>query len=60
VTANGYNDIIFGQVFLIYAVQDLAAKFAATFKEFPAVQKPNSFTIDDAMRMMSEAAGSGR
>jgi arylsulfatase len=31
-----------------------------TFKDFPRVQKPGSFTIDDAMGKMSEAAsGSG-
>jgi arylsulfatase len=34
-----------------------AAKFAETFKEFPAVQKPNSFTIDETMTQMSEGAG---
>jgi arylsulfatase len=34
-------------------------QWAATFKEFPPVQKPNSFTIDEALRMMSEAAGGG-
>ena len=32
-------------------------KFAETFKEFPAVQKPNTFTVDDAIAKMSEAAG---
>ena len=26
------------------------------YQEFPSVQKPNSFTIDDAMAKMSEAA----
>ncbi len=36
-----------------------AAKFAETFKEFPPVQRPNTFTIDDAMAKMAEAA-SGR
>ena len=40
----------------LYAAQAAAAKFAETFKEFPAIQKPNSFTIDDAMAKMSEAA----
>jgi arylsulfatase len=34
-------------------------KFAETFKDFPAVQKPNSFTIDDAMAKMSEASSGG-
>ena len=35
-----------------------AAMFADTFREFPVVQKPNTFTIDEAMAKMSEA-GSG-
>jgi len=38
-------------------VQAVAGIFAETFREFPAVQKPNSFTIDDAMAKMSEASG---
>ena len=46
--------------YFIYAAQTVAAKFAETFKEFPAVQKPNTFTIDDAMAKMSEAvSGAG-
>jgi arylsulfatase len=44
-------------VYFIYVAQAAAGKFAETFKEFPAIQKPNSFTIDDAMAKMSEAAG---
>jgi arylsulfatase len=43
---------------LIYAVQAVAGKFAETFKEFPAIQKPNTFTVDDALAKMSEASGS--
>jgi arylsulfatase len=61
VTSNTYNDWMFQHAPLIYAVQAVAGKFAETFKEFPAVQKPNSFTIDDAMAKMSEAsAGAGQ
>jgi arylsulfatase len=33
--------------------------FAATFKDFPPIQKPGSFTIDDAIAKMADAgAGS--
>ncbi len=32
-------------------------KFAETFEEFPPVQKPNTFTIDDALAKMRSAAG---
>ena len=31
------------------AAMTLAQKFADTFKEFPIIQKPNTFTIDDAV-----------
>jgi hypothetical protein len=42
----------------MYAAQSIAGKWAATFKDFPAIQKPNTFTLDDALAAMS-AAGSG-
>ena len=33
------------------------AQWAATFKDFPPIQKPNTFTIDEALRMMHETIG---
>jgi arylsulfatase len=57
VTSNTYDDWMLRRAYLIYAVQAVAGKFAETFREFPVVQKPNSFTIDDAMAKMSEAGG---
>src|SRR4029450_8553068 len=64
ITSNTYNQWMFEHAYLIYAVQAVAGKFAETFKDFPSVQKPNTFTIDDVMRKMSEAAsgttGGGR
>jgi arylsulfatase len=30
-----------------------------TFREFPPIQKPNTFTIDDALAKLSEAPGGG-
>jgi arylsulfatase len=56
VTSNTYYDWMFSNGFMIMAAQALAAKFMETFKEFPAVQRPNTFTIDDAMVKMQEAA----
>lgn len=41
--------------YFLFASQVAIAKFVDTFKEFPAVQKPNTFTVDDALRKMSEA-----
>ena len=37
----------------------IAGQFAATFKDFPSIQKPNSFTIDDAIKAMHSAAAGG-
>ncbi len=56
VTSNTYWDWVLHNAYFIYAAQTAASRFADTFKEFPAVQKPNTFTIDDAMEKMSEAA----
>ena len=41
---------------VIYAAQAAAMKFAETFKEFPPIQAPNTFTVDQAIAKMSEAA----
>jgi arylsulfatase len=49
---------MFRNAFFIALAQAAAGKFAETFKEFPAIQKPNTFTIDDAMGKMSEATTS--
>ena len=59
ITSNTYYDWFLHHAYFIYAAQAGAAKFAETFKEFPPVQKPNTFTIDDAMAKMSEAAAGG-
>ena len=56
ITSNTYWDWLMHNGFFIYGAQAAAAKFAETFKEFPAVQKPNTFTINDAMEKMSLAA----
>jgi arylsulfatase len=58
ITSNSYSEWMFQRAPLIYAVQAVAGKFAETFKEFPAIQKPNTFTVDDALAKMSEASGS--
>jgi len=54
-TSNTYYDWYLHNAYFIYASQVGAAMFADTFKEFPAIQKPNTFTIDDAIAKMSEA-----
>ena len=37
----------------------IARKFAETFKDFPPIQKPNTFTIDDAIGKMRDATAGG-
>ena len=51
-TSNTYWDFFLHNAYFIYVAQTAAAKFADT----PPVQKPNTFTVDDAIAKMSEAA----
>jgi arylsulfatase len=54
-TSNTYYDWIIYNDYIIFAANMVTAKFVETFKEFPIIQKPNTFTIDDALSKMSEA-----
>jgi arylsulfatase len=58
VTSNTYWDWVLQHAYLMYGAQAVAAAFADTFKDFPPIQKPNTFTIDDAIAKMRETAGS--
>ena len=58
-TSNSYYEWFLYHGYFLMAAQAAAGKFAETFKDFPRVQKPNTFTIDDAMAKMSEAAAGG-
>jgi arylsulfatase len=55
ITSNTYYDWWLHNAYFIFVAQTAAAKFADTFKDFPPVQHPNSFTIDEAMAKMAEA-----
>jgi arylsulfatase len=57
ITSNTYYDWFFHNAYFIYAAQTGAAKFAETFKEFPPIQRPGTFTIDDAIAKMAETTG---
>ena len=59
ITSNTYYDYFLYHGYFILLAQAAAAKFADTFREFPAIQKPNTFTIDDAIVKMSDAGGGG-
>jgi arylsulfatase len=56
ITSNSYYEWFLYHAYMILAAQVIAGQFAATFKEFPPRQKAASFTIDDALAKMSEAA----
>jgi arylsulfatase A-like enzyme len=56
VTSNTYYDWLIHHGYLVVAAQSIAAEFAKTFNEFPPRQKAASFTIDDALGKMTEAA----
>ena len=55
-TSNTYWDWFMSKAYMVLAAQALVAEFLATFQEFPPRQKAASFTIDQALEKMSEAA----
>jgi arylsulfatase A-like enzyme len=59
VTSNSYYAWFIKHAYILYGAFSIADKFAATFKEFPPIQKPNSFTIDDAVKVMQDATTGG-
>jgi arylsulfatase len=56
ITSNSYYEWFLYHAYIIYGAWTIADKWAATFKEFPPIQRPNSFTIDDALKVMQDAA----
>ena len=56
VTSNTYWDWYLSKAYLILAAQALVADFLATFRDFPPRQKAASFTIDQALERMTDAA----
>jgi arylsulfatase A-like enzyme len=59
VTSNTYYEWFIRHCFVIYPIIAIAGKWADTFKEFPPIQKPNTFTLDDALKAMSDVAAGG-
>lgn len=55
ITSNTYYHWFLHNDYFIFIAQLAAKKFAETFREFPPVQRPNSFTIDDAIAKMADA-----
>ena len=59
VTSNTYYDWFLDHIPIMYAAQALAAQWAATFKDFPPIQKPNTYTLDEALAKMHETLAGG-
>ena len=59
ITSNTYYDWFIRRDYIVFAINMVATKFAETFNDFPPIQKPNSFTIDDAITKMRETAAGG-
>jgi len=55
ITSNSYYEWYLYHAFYIMAAQAAAGMFVETFKDFPPIQKPGSFTIDDAIAKMADA-----
>ena len=56
ITSNTYYDWLLDHIPQVLAAQAIVLPFLETFKEFPPRQKAASFTIDQALAKMSEAA----
>jgi arylsulfatase A-like enzyme len=57
ITSNTYNDWLLHHDYIMMAAVQIVSEFPGTFKEFPPRQKAASFTIDQAMEKMENAAG---
>ncbi|RJF91114.1 arylsulfatase [Sphingomonas cavernae] len=57
ITSNSYYEWFLYHDYILFGAFGLADKFVATFKEFPRVQKPGSFTISDALDKLNQVGG---
>lgn len=57
VTSNTYYDWLISHAYIALAATVIVTPFLETFKEFPPRQKAASFTIDQALEKMQQAAG---
>ncbi len=57
--SNTYNDWFLDRVFVIAPMQQLAARFLTSMKEYPPSQTPGSFNLEKIQKQI-EAATSGR
>ncbi|WP_373997956.1 arylsulfatase [Bdellovibrio bacteriovorus] len=57
ITSNTYWDWYLQKGYAILAAQEIVSRFMETFKEYPPRQKAASFTIDQILEKMTNAAG---
>ncbi len=55
--ANTYNDWFLERVFLLAPMQQLAAKFLMTMKEYPPSQSPGSFNLEKVQKQIEASMG---
>ena len=58
ITSNTYNEWHLRHAFIVYPVLAGVGKFVETFKDYPPVQHPDSFTPSEALDKL-RAAGAG-
>jgi len=57
ITSNTYYDWFLFHDYIALAGNMVVGKWVETFKDFPPIQKPNTFTIDQAMEKMKQGLG---
>ena len=57
--SNTYNDWFLDRAFVLVPMQQVAAKFLMTMKEYPPSQTPGSFNLEKVQKMI-ESAASGK
>lgn len=60
ITSNSYYEWFLYHDYIALGSLAITQKWADTFKDFPPIQRPNTFTIDDALRTLSEVASGGK
>ena len=59
ITSNTYFDWMLRHAFLAVPTQALVAQFFATFKDYPPIQRPSSFSIDQLTEQLNRQLESG-
>jgi len=55
--SNTYNDWFLDRVFVLAPMQQLAAKFLMTMKEYPPSQSPGSFNLENVQKQIEASLG---